>query len=160
VEGIGIDLHPPSEATVPVQLLDAVRDSLPPADVAIAMAMTHHLEGEDVVTLIRNVSRSCRRLIILDLGRHPLPAFLFRLFVAPLVHRINALDGLRSFDWCTVSGPQEKEGLGACCHLREQSALREGSLSESFPPALNRPQTNARLLGSGNGSSPASPLEE
>ena len=61
------------------------------------MAMTHHLTDEDVIRLIHNVRRSCRRLIILDLVRHPLPAFLFRILVAPFVHRISAADGMHSF---------------------------------------------------------------
>jgi hypothetical protein len=46
--------------------------------------------------LIRNVSRSCRRFILLDLVRHPVPLVLFRVFVAPLLSRINALDGQTS----------------------------------------------------------------
>jgi SAM-dependent methyltransferase len=98
IEGVGIDLHPPADASVPILRLDAVHESLPPADVAIAMLMTHHLPDEDVIRLIRNVSRSCRRFVILDLVRHPLPAFLFRMFVTPFVHRVTALDGLHSFE--------------------------------------------------------------
>jgi hypothetical protein len=46
--------------------------------------------------VIRNVGRSCRRFIILDLVRHPLPLGLFRPGIAPLVGRINAEDGRRS----------------------------------------------------------------
>jgi SAM-dependent methyltransferase len=97
IEGIGIDLNPPAASRVPILQLDAVRDDLPPADVAVAMVMTHHLSDQDVVRLIHNVRRSCRRLVILDLIRHPLPAILFRLFVAPFVHRVTASDGMLSF---------------------------------------------------------------
>jgi hypothetical protein len=42
------------------------------------------------------VGRSCRRFILLDLVRHPLPLALFRLFMAPLVCPIDAEDGQRS----------------------------------------------------------------
>jgi len=45
------------------------------------------------VALIRNVGRSCRRFILLDLVRHRLPLALFRLFVAPLASPIVAIDG-------------------------------------------------------------------
>jgi SAM-dependent methyltransferase len=98
IEGLGIDVCPPAVSRVPILQLDAVREKLPSADVAIAMLMTHHLSEADCVQLIRNVSRSCRRFIILDLVRHPLPAFMFRSFVAPFVHRITAFDGKRSFE--------------------------------------------------------------
>jgi hypothetical protein len=46
--------------------------------------------------MIRNVGRCCRRFILLDLVRHPIPLLLFRLFVAPLVCGIGAEDGRRS----------------------------------------------------------------
>jgi hypothetical protein len=42
------------------------------------------------------VGRYCRRFILLDLVRHPLPLALFRLFIAPLVCPIDAEDGQRS----------------------------------------------------------------
>jgi SAM-dependent methyltransferase len=98
IDGIGVDLTPPSCPIVPILKRDAVHESLPAADVAIAMAMAHHLTDPELVQLIHNVGRSSRRLIILDLIRHPLPAFLFRSFVAPFVHRITAFDGIRSFE--------------------------------------------------------------
>jgi hypothetical protein len=75
---------------------DGRRDHLPFADVAYCMHLGHHLSEEDLIDLIRNVGRSCRRFIILDLVRHPLPLSLFRLGIAPLVDRINAEDGCRS----------------------------------------------------------------
>jgi hypothetical protein len=42
------------------------------------------------------VGRFCRRFIVLDLVRHPLPLALFRLFIAPFVCPIDAEDGQRS----------------------------------------------------------------
>jgi hypothetical protein len=42
------------------------------------------------------VGRFCRRFILLDLVRHPLPLALFRLFIAPFVCPIDAEDGQRS----------------------------------------------------------------
>jgi 2-polyprenyl-3-methyl-5-hydroxy-6-metoxy-1,4-benzoquinol methylase len=91
---IGFDLRPaPLLAPVPILSGNAVTDTLPEADVAICAMMAHHLSEPDLAALIRNVSRSCPRLILLDLVRHPTPLWLFRLFVAPFLGRINALDG-------------------------------------------------------------------
>jgi 2-polyprenyl-3-methyl-5-hydroxy-6-metoxy-1,4-benzoquinol methylase len=94
---LGFDLRPAPAAT-PVRILtgNAVSDPLPSADVAIALCLTHHLSETEVVQLIHNVSRSCRRLILLDLVRHRLPLILFRVFVAPLLQRINSADGTTS----------------------------------------------------------------
>jgi hypothetical protein len=43
--------------------------------------------------MIRNVGRSCRRFILVDLVRHRVPLILFRVFLAPFVCRITAKDG-------------------------------------------------------------------
>ena len=48
------------------------------------------------IALIRNVSRSCRRVIILDLVRHRIPLTLFRVFLSPFLNPINAADGQTS----------------------------------------------------------------
>jgi hypothetical protein len=61
------------------------------------------------VELIRNVGRSCNRFVILDLVRHPLPLLLFRCFVAPFVHWINATDGVSSIRRSFT--PRELESL-------------------------------------------------
>jgi hypothetical protein len=71
-------------------------DPLPRADVAISVCLLHHLSEGEIVDLIRNVAKSCRRLILLDLVRHWIPLTLFRVFVAPFLHPINAADGLTS----------------------------------------------------------------
>ena len=94
----GIDLRPPEKDVygIPILQRDATRDELPPADVAISMLTLHHLTDEQVVGLIRNTSRSCGRLICLDLVRHPLPFALFSLFIGPLIHKEAADDGRQS----------------------------------------------------------------
>jgi len=109
VEAIGIDLRrlqkrPP----LPILNGDAVRQALPHADVALAVAMIHHLSECDVVELIRNVARSARRFIILDFVRHALPLALFRLAVHPFLSRVAAHDGMqtlrRSYTVAELSG--------------------------------------------------------
>ena len=57
------------------------------------MNVGHHLSDSDVMALIRNVGRCCRRFVLLDLVRHPLPLALFRVFLAPLLSGIAANDG-------------------------------------------------------------------
>jgi SAM-dependent methyltransferase len=98
VETVGVDVRVPRTFHIGVQILqaDAVRDPLPTCDVALAVCVTHHLGDEHVVELIRNVGRFSKRFVILDLVRHPLPLLLFRCFVAPFVHWINAADGISS----------------------------------------------------------------
>ena len=39
---------------------------LPPADIALSVCLVHHLSEADVINLIRNASKSCRRLILLE----------------------------------------------------------------------------------------------
>lgn len=97
VHAIGIDLNPPRR-WLPVAILraDAVRDRLPRADVAVSVAMVHHLSAAELAALIRNVGRTCRRFVILDLVRHRIPLALFRGCVAPFVNAINVHDGIRS----------------------------------------------------------------
>ena len=97
-EVTGIDLRPPEEDVygVPILRRDATCDDLPRADVAISLLTLHHLTDEQVVSVIRNTARSCRRFICLDLVRHPLPFTLFSLFVGPMLHHVAAADGRQS----------------------------------------------------------------
>ena len=97
VDVVGFDLRR-APASVPVRILtgNALVDPLPQADVALAVCLVHHLGEEQIVALVRNVSRSCKRLIVLDLVRHRLPLALFRVFAPPLLHRVNVADGLTS----------------------------------------------------------------
>jgi SAM-dependent methyltransferase len=98
VEVMGVDVNPAavSGADFPILLADAVHDPLPPADVAFSMCLGHHLSEIQLVKLIRNVGRSCRRFILMDLVRHPLPLALFRLFVTPFLGPIAVADGQAS----------------------------------------------------------------
>jgi hypothetical protein len=96
-EVVGIDLRPPpGDSAIEIHVGNAVLDPLPPANVAVAIMVVHHLSPTQVVALIENVGRSCDRLILLDLVRHPVPLALFRIFVAPWLGRINASDGATS----------------------------------------------------------------
>ncbi|HEV1285630.1 MAG TPA: methyltransferase domain-containing protein [Bryobacteraceae bacterium] len=97
VEVIGFDLRPaPAGSSIPILTGNAAVDPLPEADVAISICLAHHLSEDDVIGMIRNVSRSCRRLIVLDLVRHWMPLTLFRVFMSPFLHPINAADGITS----------------------------------------------------------------
>jgi len=98
VDVIGVDLRlpPPGAATVPMVCADAVRQPLPECDVAMAVCLVHHLSEAELILLIRNVGRSARRFIVLDLVRHRVPLMLFRGFVAPFVCGVNAADGMQS----------------------------------------------------------------
>lgn len=96
VEVIGVDPKPPVTAKVPIIAADAVTERLPDADIAVCSLTAHHLTPEQNVALIRNVSRSCRRFIIHDLIRHPLPLVLFTVFLCPLIAREAAVDGRQS----------------------------------------------------------------
>ena len=94
----GVDLRPPSRPVydVPIVAADATRDRLPDADVAVCVAVFHHLAEDEIAALVRNAGRSVRRLIILDLVRHWLPLALFRLMLSPFLMRVVALDGCQS----------------------------------------------------------------
>jgi len=94
----GVDLRLPEirNPAVPILQIDAVREPLPQADVAICLLVAHHLPEAELIQMIRNSGHSCRRLILLDLVRHWLPMTLFRTFVAPFVSEINARDGMQS----------------------------------------------------------------
>ena len=97
VEVVGFDLRPSAAfPNVPIMTGNAAVDPLPSADVALAVCVAHHLSESEVVSLIRNASKSCRRLILLDLVRHWIPLALFRVFLSPFLHEINALDGQTS----------------------------------------------------------------
>jgi SAM-dependent methyltransferase len=97
-EVVGVDLQPPRDSAKDLRILklDAVRDALPRADVAVSVCMAHHLRDEEFVELIANVGRACRRFVILDLVRHPVPLGLFSAFAPLCLPRVNVLDGRQS----------------------------------------------------------------
>jgi SAM-dependent methyltransferase len=92
----GVDVRPQPAAKVPVIETDATRAALPFADAAVSTLLIHHLTDEQVVALIRNVGRSCRRFVILDLVRARLPLVLYTVFMCPMLSRVGALDGRQS----------------------------------------------------------------
>ncbi|HWE50164.1 MAG TPA: methyltransferase domain-containing protein [Bryobacteraceae bacterium] len=96
VEVTGIDQKPGTASDIPIIAANAITDPLPSADVAVSSFVSHHLSPEENIALIRNVSRSCRRFIILDLIRHPMPLWLFTIFICPLIGREAAVDGRQS----------------------------------------------------------------
>ena len=95
---IGVDLKPPDcmVAGIPIITADATQDLLPTCDAAVCAMMLHHLSDEQAIALIRNVGRSAKRFICLDLVRHPLPLALYTLFICPLLSRVGASDGRQS----------------------------------------------------------------
>ena len=97
-EVLGVDLRPPEGGAgeFPILKLDAVREALPRADVAVSLCMVHHLPDDEVVEMIRNVGRACRRFVILDLVRHRVPLALFSAFGPLCLPRVNVLDGRQS----------------------------------------------------------------
>lgn len=97
VEVLGVELRPPRRpGPVPILRADAVSERLPECDVALCLFLAHHLNEDEVVRLIRNVGRSARRLILVDLVRHRLPLALFRAFLAPFFHPLIGADGATS----------------------------------------------------------------
>ncbi len=96
VEVIGVDKKPPETANVKIIAADAVTERLPDTDIAVCALTAHHLTPEQNIALIRNVGGSCRRFIIQDLIRHPMPLVLFTIFLCPLIGREAAVDGRQS----------------------------------------------------------------
>jgi SAM-dependent methyltransferase len=94
VEAIGVDLVPRGPGVIRA---NAIRDPLPHVDVAFSMFLAHHLTEQELAGTIRNVGRYARRFLILDLVRHPLPATLFRVMVAPFSSPVVVSDGVVSF---------------------------------------------------------------
>lgn len=124
VRAVGVDLRPPLQqhSGIAFLALDATCELLPEADAAVSLCVLHHLTEAQIIALIRNSSRSVRRLILVDLVRHHTPLWLFRRFVAPLVHPITAADGITSIQRAWTPGELAAlvhtavHGTGARCH--------------------------------------------
>src|ERR1039457_5679151 len=95
---LGVDLRPPKggAGAFPILKLDAVWEALPRADVAVSVCLVHHLRDEAFIEMIRNVGRTCRRFVILDLVRHRVPLALFSAFGPLCLPKVNVLDGRQS----------------------------------------------------------------
>jgi SAM-dependent methyltransferase len=111
VEVLGVDLRPPEDGSseIPILKLDAVREALPRADVAVSVCLAHHLREEEFIEMIRNVGRACRRFVILDLVRHRVPLVLFSAAAPLCLPRVNVLDGRQSIRRSYT--PEEFRGL-------------------------------------------------
>ena len=96
IDVIGADLKPPADPPVPIVQADVTRDPLPKADAAISICLMHHLTDDQFVDLVRNVGRSCRRFVILDLVRSPIPLTLFRVAAPLVLPPANIADGRQS----------------------------------------------------------------
>ena len=110
-EVLGVDLRPPERGVgeFPILKLDAVREVLPRADVAVCVCLVHHLRDQDFVEMIRNVGRACRRFVILDLVRHRVPLVLFSAAAPLCLPKVNVLDGCQSIRRAYT--PEEFRGL-------------------------------------------------
>lgn len=95
-EVTGIDPKPGKPTDIPIIAANAITDPLPRADVAVSSFVAHHLSPEENIAMIRNVSKSCRRFVILDLVRHAIPLWLFTIFICPLIGHEAAVDGRQS----------------------------------------------------------------
>jgi SAM-dependent methyltransferase len=125
IDVVGADLKPPPTPLVPIVRADATRDPLPEADVAISVCLMHHLTDDQVVNLIRNVGKSCRRFIILDLVRSRIPLTLFRLAAPLVLPPVNVADGALSIRRAFT--PAEFHGLVG-------RALGHGSFRHTVAP--------------------------
>ena len=98
IDVAGVELNPPEQGSVPFPIIraNAICDHLPEADVAISALVAHHLSESDLVAMIQNVGRSCRRFVLLDLVRSMIPLALFRVLLAPFLSQVNAADGITS----------------------------------------------------------------
>jgi len=131
VEVIGIDKKPPGKTHVPIIAADAITTALPEADMAVCCLTAHHLTPEQIVELIRNAGRSCRRFILHDLIRHRLPFVLFTVFICPLIGREAAVDGRQSIRRAYT--PDELASLA-----RTALAGTHGTFTQDVSPFLSR----------------------
>ncbi len=97
-EVTGVDLYacPNNPWGVNIIAGDATSMPLPPSDAAVSVLTIHHLTEEEVVALVKNVGRSSKRFVIVDLVRHRLPIALFSIFMRPLLDPVVFRDGLQS----------------------------------------------------------------
>ncbi len=99
-------------------------------DYAICSLFTHHFTDENVVKILKEMSRvSRRRIYVIDLHRHETAYRLYKIFcrifrISPLVREDGSLSILRSFV------PQELEKLA------EEANLTKISVTEHFPSRL------------------------
>ncbi|MGD1071781.1 MAG: methyltransferase domain-containing protein [Bryobacteraceae bacterium] len=138
VDVMGIDPKPGDMAGVPVIEADATTAALPEADVAVSSLVSHHLTPEENIALIRNVGRSCRRFIVLDLIRHRMPLVLFTIFICPLIGKVAAVDGRQSIRRAFT--PEEFADL-----VRTALAGTQGTFTMDVSPLRSRQVIDIRF---------------
>lgn len=152
IDVVGVDLRAPAHTGMPFKIhrANAIVDPLPVADIAFSMYLGHHLSESDLMRLISNVGRSCRRFILLDLVRHALPLALFRLFLAPLLSPIAAADGAvsirRSYtpsELCRIANAALAETGAQFRHSIASLYIRQ-TLDISYPESWPPSHTNCR----------------
>ncbi len=86
-------------------------------DYAISSLFTHHLTDEQIVKTLSEMKRVVRRKIfVIDLDRHPLAYFFYKIFcvafrISPLVRHDGSLSILRSFKPDELAELARKAGL-------------------------------------------------
>lgn len=133
---VGFDIRPALQSCGPFRIFagNAVCDPLPPADIAICVMMAHHLSPDELEMMIDNVSRTCRRFIIVDLVRHPVPLLLFNIFLCPFLSRLNCLDGQTSIRRANTAA----EMAGIVQRAIENGTTRPHSLRHYVAPLWMR----------------------
>lgn len=118
-------------------------------DYAICSLFTHHFVDEDVVRVLKELSRVARqRIFVIDLHRHPIAYFLYTTLGRLILHnRLLREDGalsiLRSFK------------LFELARLAERAGLKDITVTRRFPFRLV-----LSAKGKGSKASPASAVEE
>ncbi|MBA2606746.1 MAG: methyltransferase domain-containing protein [Acidobacteriota bacterium] len=93
-------------------------------DYTICSLFTHHFTDENVVLILDEISRVTRRKIyIIDLHRHPIAYFFYKIFcagfrISPLVREDGSLSILRSFN------VEELKALARAANLKKISVKR------------------------------------
>src|SRR5215203_4045001 len=93
-------------------------------DYAICSLFTHHFGDENVIKILRELSRVARRKIfVIDLHRHRAAYFFYRIFcaafrISPLVREDGLLSILKSFT------PEELKTLGEKANLKNLAVKR------------------------------------
>jgi len=138
VQVIGVDPKPGVLPDVPIIEANAITDPLPEADVAVSSLVAHHLTPEENIAMIRNVGHYCRRFVILDLIRHPMPLALFSIFICPFIGRIAGADGRLSVRRAYTPGE-----FGEMA--REALRGTNGTFAIDVPPLLSRQVVDIRF---------------
>lgn len=128
---VGLDLNEVSAKSIRANEAEAVRGDalrLPfengAFDFSICSLFTHHLSDEEIVAVLREMSRVSRLgIVVIDLHRHRMAHFLYQIFcfafrISPLVREDGSLSILRGFK------PRELEELGKRAGLEGVSVER------------------------------------